>query len=698
MLQTLTLRRALGAAALSLIGLAAGAQIAITEIMYNPPEGGTDSLEFIELHNTSTAAIDLGGYILAFSSSADTLSGTLAPGGFYVSAVNARAFATVFGRQPDSEWTGSGLSNGGNREISVTDAVGATVVAVTYDDEGDWPSGNQAGGPDGGGASIKLCDLSADPNDGSNWEASTTSTGVTINGFEVLASPYALPDCAGGGGGNTEPYRVSTVAEVTGVDGDGALDSIGARVELRLLVISPDFNEAATSASFFGIDATGGINVFDASGYEPEVGDRILVRGTIEQRSGTARIAADEILTDGTMAVPPPQTTSVINEALQGQLVRIEDVTVVDPSDWQTGGSFNIGVTNGTDTFAVRIWEATDIVGQNYPTGTFDLTGVAWQFDTQAPFDEGYQLFPRFAADIEPFIPGSGPSYAPTSIAEIRAVDADGAAQLLDRLVATGGVVVSPNFRPGGLQFTIVDENGLGIGIFSGGEDFDYVPFPGDSVLVTGEVSQFFGLTQVTIDDLSFRSSGNPVPAPQRVDDLGEDTESRLVEVVGSFTDVSDWGSGGSGFNVTFVTEGGNEIQVRIDSDSELADNPAPSTGTGYRVVGVGGQFDNSSPFTEGYQLLPRYDVDITEVSSTRQVPFAQLARATPSPEGILLAAEVDLTRVRVLDATGRVVLAAGPSPAGTRTTLALPNRGVGVYLLRLEASDGARATVRVVR
>ncbi|HAQ38663.1 MAG TPA: hypothetical protein DCQ58_09165, partial [Saprospirales bacterium] len=37
-------------------------QLVITEIMYNPPESGTDLTEFIEIYNNSDQAINLNGY------------------------------------------------------------------------------------------------------------------------------------------------------------------------------------------------------------------------------------------------------------------------------------------------------------------------------------------------------------------------------------------------------------------------------------------------------------------------------------------------------------------------------------------------------------------------------------------------------------------------------------------------------------
>ncbi|MBL0101102.1 MAG: lamin tail domain-containing protein [Saprospiraceae bacterium] len=38
------------------------AQIVVTEISYNPPEGGTDSLEYIEIYNSGVSAVNMNNY------------------------------------------------------------------------------------------------------------------------------------------------------------------------------------------------------------------------------------------------------------------------------------------------------------------------------------------------------------------------------------------------------------------------------------------------------------------------------------------------------------------------------------------------------------------------------------------------------------------------------------------------------------
>ena len=62
--------------------------------------------------------------------------------------------------------------------------------------------------------------------------------------------------------------------------------------------------------------------------------------------------------------------------------------------------SSNVTVTDATGTVTLRIDSDTEIDGTPTPAGTFSVTGVVGQFDTSAPFDSGYQLFPRTLADI----------------------------------------------------------------------------------------------------------------------------------------------------------------------------------------------------------------------------------------------------------------------------------------------------------
>jgi hypothetical protein len=50
----------------------------------------------------------------------------------------------------------------------------------------------------------------------------------------------------------------------------------------------------------------------------------------------------------------------------------------------------------------MRIDADVDLYGTTAPTGAFDVVGIGGQYDFSAPHDEGYQLLPRYIADITP--------------------------------------------------------------------------------------------------------------------------------------------------------------------------------------------------------------------------------------------------------------------------------------------------------
>ncbi|HKK39887.1 MAG TPA: T9SS type A sorting domain-containing protein [Cryomorphaceae bacterium] len=199
-----------------------------------------------------------------------------------------------------------------------------------------------------------------------------------------------------------------------------------------------------------------------------------------------------------------------------------------------------------------------------------------------------------------------------TDIAVASATDADGVAINDGLEFNLLGVVLGINLTGSGQQFTLVDATG-GIGVFSSSIVSDYVVTEGDQIVVTGTINQFNGLTQIAPSAIVLLSQGNPTPAPVAVTSLGEETESELVVFeCATILDPTDWTNSGSGFNV-LVSNGTDTITIRVDNNTDLYNEPAP-TGE-FDVVGIGGQFDFSLPFTDGYQLLPRSSADLLESS-----------------------------------------------------------------------------------
>jgi len=161
------------------------AQIVINEIMYNSPDAGQDSTEYIELFNNSGAAIDLTGWSFTQGVTHTFEAGTsIGANSYLLVAGDAQAMMDSYGVSA-IEWTSGGLSNSGE-DIVLTDLGGNEIDIVDYDDGLPWPA--QA---DGGGSSLELCSPTKDNNNAVNWFAATNPTGTIFEGVEVLATPGA---------------------------------------------------------------------------------------------------------------------------------------------------------------------------------------------------------------------------------------------------------------------------------------------------------------------------------------------------------------------------------------------------------------------------------------------------------------------------------------------------------------------------
>ena len=190
--------------------------IKITEIMYNPPESGQDSLEYIEIFNNGMGDVNLNGWSFTKGVAFEFPEITLAPGEYAVSCVNGDAFLNFFGFEAP-QWTSGSLSNGGEK-IALSDNLGNIRAEVTYSNGGLWPFEAYGHGP-----SLTFCDASMDNNDPANWSASTEFVGVNAAGKAIYGTPgagcgeaevLAMFYSAGWGGisSNLEPGKISMEA------------------------------------------------------------------------------------------------------------------------------------------------------------------------------------------------------------------------------------------------------------------------------------------------------------------------------------------------------------------------------------------------------------------------------------------------------------------------------------------------------
>ena len=136
-------------------------------------------------------------------------------------------------------------------------------------------------------------------------------------------------------------------------------------------------------------------------------GDEITVTGALENYNGLAEIVVSEVnLNSAGNALITPVDVAVLDESTESQFIRMTDWTFVDGTQWLgDGSSYNVDITDGTNTYQMRIDGDTELSTMPIPVGDiFNITGIGGQFDAMEPWNEGYQIFPRYTSDIEGFV------------------------------------------------------------------------------------------------------------------------------------------------------------------------------------------------------------------------------------------------------------------------------------------------------
>ncbi|MBL7828819.1 MAG: lamin tail domain-containing protein [Saprospiraceae bacterium] len=548
------------------------AQIVITEIMYNPPESGNDSLEYLELHNNSANLVDISGWSFSQGITHTFPAGTtLAGGGYIVLAKSASAFQSVFGFAP-TVWDAGALSNAPGEDVVLINSAGATIDSVDYMTAAPWPTE-----ANGNGSSLVLCDFTTDNVLASNWAASTTGTGKIINGKEVFGNPNAASNCQTG-------------------------------------VITP-----VTDNFSIPPNITANFNVL--------LNDLFV---------GTA--------TSLTVATPPANGVANAN----GNLITYQPDVNFCGHDQFTYEVCNAGGC-GTATVNVNVrcypsYSIATVTTENNPNLTADSALVSCELKGTV---YGYNLRP---------INGSAPS----------------------------------------LLFTIIDGQGNGISVSSLNRNFGYNVQEKDEIIVRGVIGSFNGLTEIQADTVIKLSAGNPLLAPQTVSVLSEATESKLIKINNvHMVNPAEWttGVGGSGFNVRVVSDLSplDTILLRIDRDVECYNTPAPPEP--FNLTGLGGQFDSSSPFNSGYQILPRYNADISSLVKTVEADFSREVILSPNPAKELLTIQMatNFDRVTLISNEGRVIKTLNNPDLQHKIDVSL--LPAGNYFVRFEKSAGTWTT-----
>jgi beta-lactamase superfamily II metal-dependent hydrolase len=200
--------------------------------------------------------------------------------------------------------------------------------------------------------------------------------------------------------------------------GDYVPDRLNSTVHVQGVVTSINFRQSNGSGIEYYIqDPTAGVDIFStATTRSFNIGDNVDVIATVKQFNGLteldpgATLSNLTVLPAGTLPAVPTQVVTCAQlgdngagEPLEGRLIRVNNVTLASPpATWAASTNYVINDSSGPCT--IRISASTNLVGQAPPAGTFSVAGVLGQFDSAAPFDSGYQLFPRSTSDMLPAV------------------------------------------------------------------------------------------------------------------------------------------------------------------------------------------------------------------------------------------------------------------------------------------------------
>ena len=247
-----------------------------------------------------------------------------------------------------------------------------------------------------------------------------------------------------------------------------------------------------------------GLSLFRPSSRTVE-GDAVEVTGRVHEFKGITEIEDGELTVlshDNLLPAPLPiDTRDAAQEQWESVLLQVQNVSVTDADlghgEWQ--------VNDGSGALIVD-----DLGSYNYrpsPGDALDFVvgPLYYSFNN-------FKLEPRNDDDIGIEV-GPVPEVA---ICEIQGADLS--SSFKGQVVTTRGVVTTDLEKDGRDGFFVQREDcdsdpatSNALFVFDRGRD---LVSSGDAVIVRGQVKEFFGLTEIALDDVQVVSAGNPLPEP----------------------------------------------------------------------------------------------------------------------------------------------------------------------------------------
>lgn len=460
------------------------------------------------------------------------------------------------------------------------------------------------------------------------------------------------------------------IAQLRSVNAQGVLDSLNVYCRIEGIVSGGNLLSPTQQGAQFWLvndNNTAGCmvrRVGPALGsFVPVEGQRLRLVGKVSQFRGLFQFEPDSLTIISTNnPLPAPAVVTQIGENEEGRIIELQNLTLVDPAQWQTPSTtgLNVNVTNGTDTFLLRINQWTTLNNEPAPTGTFTLRGHGSQFaGPNPPFVGGYQIQPRYKEDLIPTVNIPLPKLY--------------VSEVMFNSVSTNTNLNGDWFEIINYGNTLVSLNGFswdddklrpGVNIFPNGITIA----PNEAIVV------WHGLQANKTDFATmWKMPANAVQILCRDQFTGTGgfpglgTASDLVVIYDSLGREimrSAWTNGTPGFTFNFDTAG---------------------TNLGLSVNGVNGAYTS----TEGDVGSPgNFQVSVKEL-------MADIGKIYPNPATTLLTIEVSTpAQVEVFNIQGQKVYAFDVSD---KTSINVEQWPIGVYVLRMITTSGV-FTSRVVK
>jgi len=371
---------------------------------------------------------------------------------------------------------------------------------------------------------------------------------------------------------------------------------------------------------------------------------------------------------------PSTDPSLTITAPEDGSTLYTTTVSVSFETEYFTVGDNSSGTDDGYVVYSLDEGTETDL----YSTDDFELTDLSlgehtlemWLVD-----NNGLSLDPAVTYSVTFTIDET----VDATIYDIQYTTAEGddgtyPSPAEGKAVNTSGIVTAVDE---GTAYFIQDGAGAWNGIYV--YDMNAVT-EGDEVALTGEVVEYYGLTQLTnISAFEIVSNGNTLPEATTVstaDANTEDYESVLVKVENAECTDADTENN---YGMWTVDDGSGALLIDDDLFAFV-----PTAGTNYNVTGVGFYSYSDS------KILPRSAEDIEEATSVGEIT-ATAVKLYPNPANdiLFISSDAKLSKVEVFNLLGQSVMS--KTINSKQSELNISDLDAGMYLIKVYGENGVQ-------